>query len=245
MTDLNELGINVALLLAAGKSTRFKDHVPKQLYRIKDIPIIQYSINVLINYVDKLLIVTNTECYQSILEIVKTYNSNNFIIIINDKNCRLESIISCLNYINKNLTNVNKIIVHDSARPFIQNIHIETLLNNTNIYVQYILKLVNGLAIKNSNLGCNTLSLREQYVPVNRDEYIELCTPICCHYYVYNYIFLNYINKKNRFCHEPIKILNLLNINYEFIESSYNYLRKITITDDILYINELINSDDK
>ena len=102
MTDLNELGINVALLLAAGKSTRFKDHVPKQLYRIKDIPIIQYSINVLINYVDKLLIVTNTECYQSILEIVKTYNSNNFIIIINDKNCRLESIISCLNYINKN-----------------------------------------------------------------------------------------------------------------------------------------------
>ena len=83
------------------------------------------------------------------------------------------------------------------------------------------MNLYNGLAVKNN----------KKYISVNRDFYIELCTPICCNYYLFKFVFLSYIITK--YYYEFIDILNKLNINYMMLNGTYKYLKKITVIDDV------------
>jgi len=219
--DSNNEKINIGILLAAGTSSRFESNTSKQLYKINSIPIITYSINNMKNILDKIIIVTNTKCYEEIKNIIN--DDINIKIVINDINCRLESLSKGLEYIKINYNNIDKIIIHDSARPYLLEDHFKNLLNTNHLYSQYYLKLVNGLAKKELS----------NYEIVNRDDYIEICTPICINFKLCYFIFKNYMDIKNRITYEFIPILDLLKIKYKFIEDSYKYLRKITIKDDL------------
>ena len=209
--------MNVGILLAAGKSLRFKKDTLKQLHLINDKTIVSFSIDVMSECLDELIVVTNSFCFNKI-SIPK-----NASIIINDFDCRLSSIKSALNYIGNK--NVHNIVIHDSARPFIRKEHIENLLISCNDfpYSQYVLKLVNGLARK-TEYG---------YEIPDRSQYIELCTPQAVDYTLYSYIFNKYIDSQNRMTCELLPILDRLNIKYNLIEGSLKYLRKITFIDDI------------
>jgi 2-C-methyl-D-erythritol 4-phosphate cytidylyltransferase len=221
--DINQ-DVNIGILLAAGTSTRFNMKTPKQLFKINDNSIISYSINSMINTVDKLVIVTNSTCYDEVTYMVNLTNNNYKItILLNDINSRIKSIKTALLYINNIKVNINKIIIHDSARPFVTKEHFVRILNSKYQYSHYYLKLVNGLVKKE----------KTKYEVCNRNEYIEICTPICCDYRLYYFIFMNYIGNMKPFTEEPLTILNLLNIPYEFIEAHPKYLRKITYLDDI------------
>jgi 2-C-methyl-D-erythritol 4-phosphate cytidylyltransferase len=233
---------NVGLILAAGNSSRFNINTPKQLFVLNGVPMINYSIEAMINNVDKLIIVSNSKCLEEINIIVSNYNifSNNrkIVVLTNDIDCRLESIKKCLEYIQSSNLNVTNIIIHDSARPYIKHSHINELLkmNDTCLYSQYYLKLVNGLAVKilnNNNNNNNNSNNNTKYEMIDREQYIEVCTPVCCNYYLFYFIFMNYIDKPNRIVYEILPILNLFNIKYNMIEGSYKYLRKITIMDDV------------
>lgn len=48
-----------AIILTAGKQTRFKSHIPKALYPYKDSTILEHNINELKQYVDKIFVVTS------------------------------------------------------------------------------------------------------------------------------------------------------------------------------------------
>jgi 2-C-methyl-D-erythritol 4-phosphate cytidylyltransferase len=248
---LYNLNINtICILLSAGTSSRFQDtnihnitsqYQYKQIHLIENKPLILYSIETIIDIVDKLIIITNIECYDKIKNIInENYNyqkdkKKKIILLINNINCRLESINTGLHYINKyysknnkNLNNIDNIIIHDVARPYITQDYIQKLIssendndNTTHLYSQYYLKLTNGLM----NLDNNTI--------VDRNKYIELCTPLCINYNLFNFIFTNYIQKDNSITCEFIPILQLLNININLIEGHYKYLRKITTRDDI------------
>ena len=87
------------------------------------------------------------------------------------------------------------------------------------------MKLVNGLAKK------EFINIEM----VDRDDYIEICTPIAANFNLFYFIFINYINKSNRIVYEHIPILDILKIKYNLIMGSYTYLRKITHFDDIIY----------
>jgi len=186
--------MNIGILLAAGTSSRFDNDKLKQLYILNEIPIVEYSIKVMLNTLEKIIIITNTKCYEEIKNISNKYK--NISIIINDINCRLESLEKGLEYLNQNYNynyyynNIKNVIIHDAARPYITDIYIKDLLKacEKKIYAQYYLKLVNGLAKKN-NLN---------YEIKDRDEYIEICNPICIDYIFFDIIFKNYLSKKNR-----------------------------------------------
>ena len=230
----------ICILLSAGTSSRFNNiksdtqsnnKYSKQLYPIDNKPLILYSIENIIYVVYKLIIITNIECYDKIKNIInKKYNYQNdkkkkIILLINNINCRLESINTGLQYINKNYknNNLNNIIIHDVARPYITIDYIKTLTssnNTTHFYSQYYLKLTNGLMHIDNEV-------------VDRDKYIELCAPLCINYKLFNFIFTNYIEKNKSITSEFIPILQLLNIKINLIEGHYKYLRKITTRDDI------------
>jgi 2-C-methyl-D-erythritol 4-phosphate cytidylyltransferase len=213
-------GINIGVILAAGTSTRFNYKVPKQLYKINGIPIIMYSINAMINLLNKIIIVTNSTCYDQIYNLIK--DNDKVTVLINDENCRLESINVAINHVKKD--NIKNIIIHDAARPYITEECISKLLSSceSSLYAQYYMKLVNGLFNKETNKM------------VNRDDYVEICTPIVANFELFYFIFMNYICKEKRIVYEHIPILTILGIKYDLIEGSYENLKKITYFNDIL-----------
>jgi 2-C-methyl-D-erythritol 4-phosphate cytidylyltransferase len=213
---------NIGILLAAGLSSRFESSYPKQLYEINGIPIIMYSVYSMIDYVEDLIIVTNTKYFYEIQNLTSHYK--NIKVIINDVNCRLESISCGLELIKNTNTSVNNIIIHDAARPFIRGSEIKNLLNSCNkfLYSQYYLELVNGL-------------YKKGFFPefVDRNGYLEICTPIAANFELYYFIFSNYIKLSNRITHEHISILDLMKIQYCLIPGLPRQLRKITYFNDV------------
>jgi 2-C-methyl-D-erythritol 4-phosphate cytidylyltransferase len=223
---------NICLLLSAGKSTRFKNNksniTSKQVYIFENKPLILYSLEILIEIMTHIIIITNSECENEINDLIKNLMEKNnknlckVVIITNDIDCRLKTIEIGLEYIKNNIVDleINNIIIHDSARPFVPKEYFMTILSNTEFYSQYSLKLTNGLVDNNFNVY-------DRYI------FFEICSPICIKYDLCKFIFENFIYTKNRFVYEPIIILKLYNIKINIIYGKYKFLKKITYLDDL------------
>jgi 2-C-methyl-D-erythritol 4-phosphate cytidylyltransferase len=201
--------MNIGVILAAGKSTRFNSFCPKQLYPLKNKPIVQHSIDLLSKYLDRVIIVTNSECRDKIKGDV----------IVNDKDSRLESIRIALDHIDT----CDNILIHDSARPFITEVMIENLLLSSvsNYHSQFYLPLINGLA-KKTDVG---------YEIPDRNDFIELCSPQITRFDIFNLIFKTYIETDQE-C-EILPVVSRFKLPYDLIQGHYRYLRKITTLEDI------------
>jgi 2-C-methyl-D-erythritol 4-phosphate cytidylyltransferase len=219
-------GSNIGIILAAGFSSRFNNVIMKQIYYLNHKKIIEYSVESM-ESIDDIIIVCNNKCYNDINEL---YNANNKItILINNIDCRIQSIKTALNFIDKYKTNIKNIIIHDSARPFIKKKHIDNILKiceNEFLYSQYCLKLTNGLIKKNTK---NTKNIEF----VDRNEYTEVCTPICINYELASFIFKNYIDNNDSITSEFLPIIDIMNIEYKLLFENTNVLKKITVIEDI------------
>ena len=214
---------DVALILAGGQSTRFNTDVMKQLYLHNNKHLISYSILALDGLVKHIIIVTNSECELEIQQIVETMKlDTNIHIVVNNVNCRLKSIECGLEYTKDKLHNIKNILLHDSARPFVSRRYMKDILNNTKYYSQYCLKLTNGLM----NVDFNVL---------DRDKYVEMCTPICMNFNLCYFIFMEFI--KSKYSYEFVNILRLYNIPMNIMYGHFKYLRKVTYIEDLELIN--------
>jgi 2-C-methyl-D-erythritol 4-phosphate cytidylyltransferase len=214
--------MNIAIILAAGNSSRFNNKISKILYKVNNKPLIKYSTDLLCKYLDQIIIVTNSSCRT---KIKKLFGKNKQIkILTNDIDTRIESIKTGLDFI-KLKDNPCKVLIHDAARPFITHGMIENLLisSDSHQHSQYYLKLVNGLVQKTI----------DGYDVVDRKQYIELCTPQIIDYHLFNFLFRKYIYPEDRISCEILPLLNRFNISNNLIEGNNRYLRKISTTDDI------------
>ena len=68
--------MNVGIILSAGTSSRFKNKLKqfKQLFCINEIPVLQYSITTMVNTLDKIIIVTNSKCYNDFELVLRKSN---------------------------------------------------------------------------------------------------------------------------------------------------------------------------
>lgn len=220
---------DIGIILAGGFSTRFKNDTMKQLFCINGKKIIEYSVDAM-NQLNNIVIVTNDKCFYEINELYRT--NTKITILINNINCRLESIKVALDHIGNKFSAKN-IVIHDSARPYIQNNHIAKILNECNnecVYSQYCLKLTNGL-IKMDDSGIEFF---------NRDEYIETCTPICINYELASFIYKNYIDGDNRITREFLHIIDIMKLEYKLLFGNNNFLKKITFIDDTIVSDKLV-----
>jgi len=218
---------NIGILLIAGQSTRFDMITPKQLYMIDDKPIFVYSLEILVRTLDFVVIVTNSACKEEVDKYINDQSRTKVHLVTNDINCRLESISAGLSYIKGTFEeNVQNVIIHDGARPFITENHIRNLVakieNPETFFAQYYLKLVNGLLYKDNH----------RIDEVDRENFIEICTPLAIHYELFSFLFTNYIRRENRIVWDFIPLLKLLKIDYELIEGCHRELKKITTKDD-------------
>jgi len=213
--------LRVGIILAGGHSSRFGLDVIKQLYIVGELPVILYSVEAM-KFLDKIIIISNSRCCEQIKKLVEGYI--NIVVLTNDIDCRLESLWCGLKYIEQNIKDVGRVVVHDAARYLIKSNHIECLLTYENIsYVQYILKLTNGLFCINN----------PTYDEPNRDDYVELVTPICINFNLAYYIFSHYMMPDNRISYEFLNIIRLMGLTYKLVEGHYNFLKKITTFADI------------
>jgi 2-C-methyl-D-erythritol 4-phosphate cytidylyltransferase len=221
---------NIGLLLIGGSGTRFDSNIKKQLYKYNSIPLFLYSLRKLLKTLDSVVIVTNSDCISEVTKIIldrDDLDSENIYTVTNDIGDRLESIDVGLSFIYKFFSkDILNIVIHDGLRPFIQEKHIMSLLSvvkDDTFYSQYYLNLTNGL------LKCEN----NRYEEVDRNDFIEICTPVCANFGLFNFLFSNYIKKERRICWEIIPLLDLLKIKYELLKGSSQSLRKITTKDDI------------
>lgn len=211
--------LNICILLAAGNGSRFGNL--KQIQKIDDKTVVEHCLDTITKICNFIIIVTNLQCNDLISNISKKYKT--IFTVMNNENCRLKSIETALNYLPElfNVNDIDNILIHDSARPFVPAKYFSDLieLNIAYQYSQYSLKITGGLVNLNGEV-------------MNRDKIIELCTPFCIKYKLFEFIFNNYIKEQSRITWEFIPILNILKIDYKLMYGNLLDLRKITFLED-------------
>ena len=103
---------NCFIILAAGKSNRFKSKIPKPFVQYKGDILIKHSINkaILSKKFSKIVVAINKN-HKKYLKKLKL----NKLQIVNGGKTRADSARNCLNYIKK--YNPNNVLIHDAARP--------------------------------------------------------------------------------------------------------------------------------
>ncbi|NLV28599.1 MAG: 2-C-methyl-D-erythritol 4-phosphate cytidylyltransferase [Erysipelotrichaceae bacterium] len=122
--------MNVAIILAAGKSERLNEiDVPKQLYVVNKVPLFLYSVLTFnqLDEIDAIYLVTNDECLPLIEKYLKVYTIEKLKGVILGGVTRQESVYLALRNIEKTVKNDDIILIHDAARPLISK---ETILAN-------------------------------------------------------------------------------------------------------------------
>jgi 2-C-methyl-D-erythritol 4-phosphate cytidylyltransferase len=220
------------IILASGNSTRFGGSIPKQIYNLNNKLLIQHSIDSILplNPI-KIIIITNDNSLEKIKKLINNqYQSQTiFEIILNpDKNShRLDSLELGLKYLKSiKCDNDHKIIIHDAARPYVTTSYYQRLLNEIDdmVYIQYCLR-INGGLINNKTFEF-----------VDRDDYLEIVTPLIITYNVFQKIYYQYLSKDHngeRNNYEFIPFLKQHNFPFKLITGTHKILRKITTLSDL------------
>jgi len=113
--------MNIAIILAAGNSTRMKGKTPKQLLNINGKPVSVYSLETFQAHsdVDNIIVVTKTDLFDTFSKIVKKYKLNKVSAIIAGGITRQASVFNALAFLDPNIKHSDIVLIHDAARPFI------------------------------------------------------------------------------------------------------------------------------
>ena len=166
--------MNIAIVLAAGKSERLNDiSVPKQLYLLNNVPLFMYSVLTFNNLddIDYIYIVTNDDCLKAIKQYVEQYRITKKVkSILLGGASRQESVYKALLKLKEDGVNDDDIIlIHDAARPMMTR---ELVLENIKGVEQYD-AVTTAVKVKDTIIkGKDQL---EGFV--NRDELYQAQTP--------------------------------------------------------------------
>ena len=120
-----------ALILSAGSSTRFGGTIKKQFYELKGKPVLYYSVNAFnkSKLIDEIVLVTAKEDIEAVKDLVKKYSFNKVKYVVEGGNTRQESVKNGLAKLED-----GNVLIHDSARPLVDEEIISSLLKALNSY---------------------------------------------------------------------------------------------------------------
>lgn len=124
---------NVAILLAAGKGSRMKTDLPKQFLEIDGKMIFKHSLDVFerSSAIDEVVVVTDKDHVSFVEDETKEYSKVKAVIEGGAE--RYLSVIRGLLYIEENL-NCDIVMIHDAARPYIDEEMLVRLMEDTKKY---------------------------------------------------------------------------------------------------------------
>ena len=115
---------NIAVILLAGDSTRFKSDSPKQLFEVNGKPLFYYSVKPFVEskYIDSVLVVSKKEYFANIK---KYFNG---VATIEGGASRHESVKNAISYLKDKVDDNDNVLIHDGARLFLDDEHILKLI---------------------------------------------------------------------------------------------------------------------
>lgn len=238
-----------AVILAAGKSTRFNSKIKKQFTNIKNKPVLYYSIDkfLKIKLIDFIILAIDNQSANSlylkklVLKYKKFLNNSKIEIVIGGSE-RYDSVYNSIEFIKYkyNITNKDNILIHDAARP--------------NFDINDVTKLISCLKkYKSISLGYNITdtikkisSTNSQCIykinkTINRNNYYLISTPQAFNLkLLYNsYVKFKSQNSKKHITDDLQIIENFSNVkSYVLNSSKLNF--KITTNEELLLLQNLI-----
>ncbi len=121
--------MNIALLTAAGKSTRMHMNTPKQFICVKGKPVIAYTMEAFQNHasIDAIIVVTLPQWESDITELADRYGITKLKWIAYGGETGQESIYNGLKKLSQYCSSTDAIMVHDGNRPLIS----EEIISNS------------------------------------------------------------------------------------------------------------------
>ena len=213
------------ILLAAGKSNRFKSNLPKPYHKIGGKTLIELSLNKIRRFKQfkKIIIVCNKK-HKNYLKKINRKNVK----VLNGGNTRQESTFNALNYLQKNKI-INRVLIHDAARPgfslnLIKKILIESKKNDVVIPA---MKLQDALKEKHGKGSFSNLK---------RDNFFLTQTPQS-----FNFKKILNFHKKNKDKYNDDDLSLVNNTKIKFINGEKKNF-KITEKCDFLLFKDLCRS---
>ena len=212
---------NSVIILASGNGSRMKNDMPKQFISIKNKMILEYSIDEFLknDMVDEVIVVSIKKWIKKIKKIYPDIK------IVSGGKTRTESSYIGLSACGKNTENV---LIHDAARPMINQKLISACIKNLKNYDAVI-----------PTISCNDSII--DYIDIdyiNRNEIKFVQTP---QGFKLNQI-LNAYRSLNKKCSDDFSVLlnKKQNIKHKFIDGSNKNI-KITTSEDLSLVNYYLN----
>ena len=160
--------MNIAIILAAGNSTRMKGKTPKQLLNIDGKPVSVYSIETFQAHadIDSIIIVTKTDLFETFSKIAKKYHLDKITAIIAGGITRQASVFNALAFLDPNIKHSDIVLIHDAARPFITKRIIDENIRiaKKSSAVETAIHCADTISVsKNGQFVTNVLERRELY----------------------------------------------------------------------------------
>lgn len=224
------MGKNCAIIVAAGKGSRMGFDINKVFINIGKKPIVQYSLERFERHpdIDEIVIVAAEAEIKNFEYIIKSNGMKKVKEIVTGGSTRRESVRNGLNVIK----NSDIVIIHDGARPFINNDIISNGIKYANMYGACTCAVTPKDTIKvKDKLGFIKESL-------NRDSLISVQTPQS---FKYNLIWEGHNHKidENINITDDTSLMEYLGHNVFVYDGEYTNI-KITTKEDLIFAEELL-----
>ena len=236
------------IILAAGQGSRMKTKEKKQFIKIRNKPVLFYSIDKFLNIknIKKLIVVINNDKSNEIIfkELLINYNkeidAGRLLFVFGGKE-RYNSVYNALSYLNEycNISSKDKVLIHDSARPNVDNKDIKKLMLYLNKYKAITLAYKLSDSIKQIKSINNNVKLVLQ--SVDRDKFYLVSTPQGFNFRLLFDCYRKFLKSKNTLkITDDLQIIELFSKNKTYVLDSSKLNFKITTQDDLNMIKYII-----
>ncbi len=213
-----------AILLAAGEGRRLNSSVSKPLVKIGRHAIVFYSLRTLSKHpgIGQIIAVVNRANRQAIAKIIKNYSFKKIKAIVLGGRRRQDSVYKGLKAISRDS---KWVLIHDSARPFVQADAVTKVIQQAKKYGAAILAVRPKATIKSSRPD-NTVA--ETF---NRDKLWEIQTP---QVFEKNLLLKAYKKYSKDKVTDDASLVEKLGKRVKVVKGSYGNI-KITTNEDLLF----------
>ena len=216
-----------AIILVAGNSKRFGQNRNKNFEKINDKTVLYYSLNAFDKnkYVDDIIIATKEEELSKVKDIIEEENITKSVKIVIGGSTRKQSVYNCIKDVNSDI-----VIIHDGARPMINQEYINKCVENMDKFKGTAIGVRSKDTIKitdENNIVINTTKRANTWI---------IQTPQCFD----RKILLEMHNKyKEQDVTDDGELLEIDNYKIKILEGDYTNI-KITTYEDLNIIREFL-----
>ncbi|EJP6474120.1 2-C-methyl-D-erythritol 4-phosphate cytidylyltransferase [Clostridium botulinum] len=222
---------NSVIIVAAGKGKRMNSNISKQFLKIKNKPILYYTLNKFSNHkaIDEIVLVTLEDKIEVCKDIIKKYNIDKISKIVSGGRERQDSVYNGLKAVSKDC---DVVLIHDAARPFVTS----NIIDDGIKYAKQYGAAACGVTPK------DTIKIKDKkgfsIDTPNREDLFIVQTPQC---FSYNVILDCHENLKrhNKKVTDDTMVLEIYGKSVYLYEGSYSNI-KITTPEDLILGEQIL-----